>query len=231
MDIIDIIDPVKAEKETAIKRYRRIRTIRRLFRCLEACVAILIISWSSARLPAAAKLSGDLLRSAAAILLSPRFVFLLGNAIVLVLFAKSGNLSTSPTSTASSPLSGDLYDDFLETRGSYPISPLEEANVVVYEDKAVCVETKIEYRRTISEKMEKKQSPVELRRSETDLGRKPTEIRENAPAPAPAAVVEDDDEFRKTIEAFIERQLKFHREESMTIVSAMPLNSDLIKYE
>ncbi|XP_039116327.1 uncharacterized protein LOC120251750 [Dioscorea cayenensis subsp. rotundata] len=230
MDIIDIIDPVKAEKETAIKRYRRIRTIRRLFRCLEACAAILIISWSSARLPAAARLSGDLLRSAAAILLSPRFVFLLGNAIVLVLFAKSGNLSTSPTSTASTPLAGDLYDDFLETRGSYPISPPGEADVVVYEDKAVCVETKIEYRRTISEKMEKKQSPVELRRSETDLGRKPTEIGKNAPAPA-AVVVEDDDEFRKTIEAFIERQLKFHREESMTIVSAMPLNSDLIKYE
>ncbi|KAJ0962926.1 hypothetical protein J5N97_028048 [Dioscorea zingiberensis] len=92
------MDTVKVEKASAMWRYRWIRTVERLFHCLEACAANMIISWSSAKLPTAARLFGDLLRSAAAVLLSPRFVFLLGNAIVLVLFAKSENLSQSPTS-------------------------------------------------------------------------------------------------------------------------------------
>ncbi|KAJ0985897.1 hypothetical protein J5N97_004253 [Dioscorea zingiberensis] len=232
------MDTVKAEKASAMRRYRRIRTVGRLFRCLEACAAIMIISWSSAKLPAAARLSGDLLRSAAAVLLSPRFVFLLGNAIVLVLFAKSGNLSPSPTpTTSSSPVSasptpsGDLYDEFLESRGrvSHSLAPPQPSEGdVVYEDKAVCVETKRECRRTRSEKMEKQRNAPELRRSETDLALKVTEIGKNVTA------AEDDDEFRRTIEAFIEKQLKFHRQESMTIVSSAastPLNPDQIKYE
>ncbi|KAJ0973775.1 hypothetical protein J5N97_015740 [Dioscorea zingiberensis] len=110
---MEIMDTVKAEKASAMLCYHWIQTIGGLYRYLEAYATIMIISWSSAKLLAAARLSGDLLRSAAAVVLNPRFVFMLGNAIVLVLFAKSGNLSPSPTSTtSSSPELEALRGDF-----------------------------------------------------------------------------------------------------------------------
>ncbi|KAJ0969604.1 hypothetical protein J5N97_022481 [Dioscorea zingiberensis] len=159
------MDTVKAEKASAMRRYRRIRRIGRLFCCLEACVAIMTISKSSAKLPTVVRLSGDLLRFATAVLLSPHFVFRLRNVIVLVLFTKSGNFSPSLTSTTSSaPVnafltpSGDLYDELLESCGRVSHSlapPLPSGGNVVSEDKVVCVEMKKECRRTRSEKMEK----------------------------------------------------------------------------
>ncbi|KAM0945935.1 hypothetical protein DsansV1_C09g0089451 [Dioscorea sansibarensis] len=195
------MDSIKVEKHNAMRRYRRIRTIGRTIRSLEVCAAMMIILWTSPRLPNAVRVSGEVLRAAATALLSPRYVFLLGNAIVLVLFVKSGNISGSP------PPSSDPYDEFLETRGARAVdaSPAV-AQEAACEEKKVVVETKREYRRTKSERMEKGQEEPELRRSKTEVRRK-------------AEGEEDAEEFRRTIEEFIAKQRKFNLEESMALVS------------
>ncbi|KAH7686040.1 hypothetical protein IHE45_04G078600 [Dioscorea alata] len=207
------MDSIKAEKQNAMRRYRRMRTIGRTIRSLEVCAAMMIILWTSPKLPNAVRASGEVLRAAATALLRPRFVFLLGNAIVLVLFVKSGNISGSP------PPSSDLYDEFLETRGARAVdaSPAEAAAAaaeegVCEEKKVVVVETKKrEYQRTRSERMERGQEEPELRRSKTEVGRK-------------ADGEEDAEEFRRTIEEFIAKQRKFNLEESMALVSSATAN-------
>lgn len=179
----------------------------------------MIILWTSPRLPNAVRVSGEVLRAAATALLRPRFVFLLGNAIVLVLFVKSGNISGSPTP------SSDLYDEFLETRGARVVdaSPAAAAAAAVAaaaaEEEGVCEEKKVvvvetkkrEYQRTRSERMERGQEEPELRRSKTEVGRK-------------ADGEEDAEEFRRTIEEFIAKQRKFNLEESMALVSSSTAN-------
>ncbi|XP_010926172.1 uncharacterized protein [Elaeis guineensis] len=219
------MDPVKAEKETAMRRYRRLQKIAKLFRLLEVIAALLLLSWSSVRLPAAARLSGDFLRRLAAVLLSPRFVFLLGNTIILVLFAKSRHLSSSTDGVG-----GDIHDQFLETRGRIDFPPpppptLAAQEEVVFEDKTVCMEIRA-CRRSRSEKIDRRRKSPELRRAGSDVG--PKGAKPPPPPPeAPAAAEnerkmssDDDEEFRHMIEAFIAKQTRFHREESMAIVSA-----------
>ncbi|XP_008797554.2 uncharacterized protein LOC103712725 [Phoenix dactylifera] len=219
------MDPVKAEKETAMRRYRRLKKIAKLFRLLEVFAALLLLSWSSARLPAAARLSGDFLRRLAGVLLSPCFVFILGNTIILVLFVKSRQLSSSTDGVG-----GDIHDQFLETRGRIDFPPpppptLAAPEEVVFEDKMVCTETRT-CRRSRSEKIKHRRKSPELRRSESDVG--PKGAKPPPPPPAAPASEEDEretsaddaEEFRCMIEAFIAKQTRFHLEESMAIVSA-----------
>ncbi|XP_010906328.1 uncharacterized protein [Elaeis guineensis] len=184
-------------------RCRRLQEMKRLFRCVEALAAVLLLSWSSARLPAAARLSGDLLRRLAALLLSPRFVFLLGNAIVLVLFAKSGHSSPSPAAASLPAGAGDIYDEFVDRQRRMMQYPAAE---VVYEDKKVCVEGRACHR-SPSERMEWGPRAPEFRRSVTEV----------ESSKQPVASEEDAEEFRRTVEAFIAKQLRFHRQESMSM--------------
>lgn len=76
----------------------------------------------------------------------------------------------------------------------------------MFEDKKVLREERraAPPRRSRSEKLdEPRQRSPELRRAETDVK---------------ARREEDEEEFRRTIEAFIQKQWKFQREESMAVV-------------
>ncbi|XP_057783110.1 uncharacterized protein LOC131000976 [Salvia miltiorrhiza] len=90
MDSINI----KMVKANAISRYRRVET---LFRVVELLVVAIVVSRFST------KLSGEYFRKISVALISPRSVFLVGNAIVLVLFFKSGRFSGN-----------DFYDEYVE---------------------------------------------------------------------------------------------------------------------
>ncbi|RWW54953.1 hypothetical protein BHE74_00038436 [Ensete ventricosum] len=208
------MDAVTADKETARRSLRRLRRICTLFRCLEGlAAAALLLSWSSAHV------SFDLLRRLAAVLLGPRFVFILANAIVLLLLADSSRLSPSPNSAASDG-GGVLYEEILEIRRRIsdslpPPRPAPTPDEVVFEDKAVCVETRALRRSRSGRTLRRRRPRSELLRSETDVGRKKAEEETLA---VEEDEVEDAEEFRRTIEAFIAKQAKFHREESMTAV-------------
>ncbi|URD96885.1 hypothetical protein MUK42_32014 [Musa troglodytarum] len=220
------MDAVTADKETARRSLRRLRRICTLFRCLEGlAAAALLLSWSSSHL------SVDLLHRLAAVLLGPRFVFILANAIVLLLLAESGRLSPSPASAASDGGGGALYEEILEIRRRIsdslpPPRPAPTPEEVVFEDKAVCVETRALRRSRSGRTVRRRKARSELLRSETDVGRKKAEEETLA---VEEDGVEDAEEFRRTIEAFIAKQAKFHREESMTaVVSGAEVNRTLL---
>ncbi|XP_077242760.1 tRNA-methyltransferase non-catalytic subunit trm6MTase subunit [Tasmannia lanceolata] len=235
------IDTVKAEKTSAMRRYNRIRKIASIFRYLELCIALFFLSWFSTRLPIAIRISGDYFRQLCVVLVSPYFVFFVGNVIIITLVAKSGQTSAGTSSGT------DLYDEFLknsenrykirtETHSPPANTPPEEE--IVYEDKAVCVESRYintdtekckcrdtetvkPYRRSRSENLEaekRKEIRRELRRSETEVCPKMEKSDEN---PTVASYSEDlsSEEFNRKIDAFIAEQLRrFHREESLAIV-------------
>lgn len=121
----------------------------RLLLCLAAFALL-------SRLPSAATFSHDLLRRATAAVVRPSFAFLVGNALVLLLFRYS---------------SGDdreLGSDYLQVPVKEEDEVAEVADVAVEEEEVV--------------------------------------------------VVDDDEEFRRTVEEFIEKQVRFHRRESRELV-------------
>ncbi|KAK1352244.1 Testis-and ovary-specific PAZ domain-containing protein 1 [Heracleum sosnowskyi] len=97
MDCFDI----KVEKANAILRYKRLQKVTTLFRFMEVCIFLFIVTRISTHLPLAFKVSGDCIRGLSVTIFSPGFLFILGNAIVVVLFLKSGQLSAQETKSFS----------------------------------------------------------------------------------------------------------------------------------
>ncbi|KAG9449704.1 hypothetical protein H6P81_009669 [Aristolochia fimbriata] len=243
------IDPVKAEKAMAMRRYRRIQKLANIFRCVEVFVGLVFLTWISFRLPIAIKISGDISRQLLNLIVSPRFVFLLGNAIIITLVAKSGQFSGNGSSGCSTSAS-DLYEEFLKnsesSRGAKVRTDQEEEEVV-YQDKAVCAESRREgtagaaaasgsFGTSSCTVLPNKRESPRKRRSERVAAfaetRKPAEVEYRCGA-AETRVVEEkcgeeeescfktemsNEEFRLAVEAFIAKQQRFQRQESMAIV-------------
>lgn len=219
-------DDIRIEKAHAISRYRRIRKITTLFRFLELFVFLIAVSRFSAQFASSVvKLpAGEYFRGISLTLISPRFVFLLGNAIVVVLFLKSGRFSASSGEKAA-----DFYDEYVEKcrRNQQPLSKLDEKKASGAYDCGVP-----KMHRSKSENLERMKSGEEHRRRQ--LRRSVTERRRESPdcerrlvaSPAKATekcFYEEDEmsgeEFRRTVEAFIARQQRYLREEEEDDVS------------
>ncbi|XP_068643581.1 uncharacterized protein [Aristolochia californica] len=215
------IDPVKAEKALAMGRYRRIQKLASIFRCVEVFVGLVFLAWISFRLPIAIEISGALFRQLLNLVVSPRFVFLVGNAIIITLVAKSGQFSVKNSGSSSSACT-DLYEEFLKTSESRAKVRTDEE--VVYQDKTVCVESRYESAGTSSSTISpnKEESPKccserivfpetkpTLERSEMEIDWEEEKGEE---------VDMSNEEFRRAVEAFIAKQQKFQREESKAIV-------------
>ncbi|XP_074572260.1 uncharacterized protein LOC141828701 [Curcuma longa] len=218
----------RVEKETAMRRRHLLRQIGMLLRFFEAASAVLLLSWSYARAPAAARLSADFFRRLTAVLLSPRFVFLIGNAIVLLLFSKSHRRYSSHSSSASA--ADMIYQEFLESRGSGGHLPCSQApsppEEVIYDDKEVCIETPA-YQRSRSERMRRRRGARPgLRRAATDLGmvKRTKSVQEYEDEKAAEAEAEAE-EFRRVVEAFIAKQTRFLREEECSAAVLPSLSS------
>lgn len=219
------MDPVTAEKMAARRRLGRFHA---LFRWVEACLALLLVFWSSLRGYAAARVAVGLLGR---LLAGHRFIFLLGNAIVLTLLALSCRHAG-----AGGAGGGDVYDQFLACQSraapSRPAPPPPAAEEVATplpgkeekvkrgtEEAATPLPGKEEKarrgacRRSWSVKMERRQSgALDLRRSASDVSGVEAESDVDA------------EEFRRMIESFIEMQQKrFRREESMAGVATYTL--------
>lgn len=186
-------DNIKAEKANAISTYQRMQRITTLFRVLELSALLIIVSKFSTQLPLPSNLSGEYFRGIAVAMISPLFVFLVGNAIVLVLFFKSGRFSGKDGDGIA-----DFYDEYVEKCG---IRNLErEGFDAAREGGKMC--------RSSSEKlvvMHGGERRRELTRSVTEgcRGRRKTAVAEEMSS----------EEFRRTVEAFIARQQRFLREE------------------
>lgn len=86
--------------------------ITNIFRLLEVCVVLILISRASFHVPVAIKNSGDYFRGFSIFMVSPRFVFVMGNIIIITLFAKSGQFSSHGTKSNNSE--SDFYHQFIQ---------------------------------------------------------------------------------------------------------------------
>ncbi|PKU81692.1 uncharacterized protein LOC110092270 [Dendrobium catenatum] len=215
------MDAIKAEKEIAMKRFRRLRQIGQLLRCIEAAAALILLSYSSIHIPAAARNSGEFLHRAAVIFISPRFVFLLGNAIVLVLL-KSCHFS--PESAAAGSGIGNICGEISYSQPPILGTVAEDGKTTSYENRA--------FRRSRSEKHERRREEVKLRRAATECLRKGRKAHDREKVAAQDSVglkdEVDAEEFRRTVEEFIARQQRFRREESLAVVATSDGPEDLV---
>lgn len=230
----------------------RLRLLYRMLRVGELLALVAFLSWSSSRVPSAAAAA---LRLAGSLLLNARFVFVLGNAIVLLLLAlsrrerdlsssssfssASGGQQTSttagppppqdavfPSSFAGAPTAPPAPSTSLEALSAPPAAPASDDRPGSPAAARASKLARAAPRRSRSEKMaagprllqvRRAASPPaapELRRTESENGRR---RRSSVSARACRWGADDADEFRRTVEAFIDKHKRFHRQESMTL--------------
>lgn len=233
------------EKANARLRHRRLQKITAMFRLMEFCILLIIISRFTVQLPVAFKVSGEYFRGLSVTAVSPGFVFILGNAIVLVLFLKSGHTSAKNGDTTSNG-KRDLYDEYVKINSEKNPSIYKEENTTSKKQRkqsssscvsrAVAVnsdacnshsdntkERKVKIQRSQSENLKRavqqqqqqECAGLELRRSATVKCRGHVD-NEEKPAVLGSSHKEDEmsnEEFRRTVEAFIARQQRALREE------------------
>ncbi|KAM7250754.1 hypothetical protein ACFE04_022637 [Oxalis oulophora] len=225
------------KKAKAIQRFNRLKSIASVFRTLEIALALILFSWLVNRVPLAVKLSLHFLRQSSSVITSPLFVFAVSNFIIFALIAKSRDKSHSDDlyddiiRNTSVPVAADNSSSGKEEVEDEDKDKDEDE--VVYQDKEIISEVNTcdvaivrtcdvndvaeenypppVYGRSKSEKFEvTKIDDIVLRRSETE---------KHAPATATAAEEEEEEmsneEFQRTIEDFIAKQLKFRRQESV----------------
>ncbi|KAI5592195.1 hypothetical protein BDE02_04G135800 [Populus trichocarpa] len=227
MDSFNITN-IKIEKANAIKKHRKIQKIASLFRLIEIGLVLALISRFSIQLPVAVRNSSEYFKDLTVTLVSPRFVFVLGNVIVITLFAKSGQFSCQDSNGKNS--STDLYEEFVEksekSQGTHHYEAECREKQVTYaehkvtEDNSTSLESE-KYHRSQSERLKRPNSNKpcrELRRSATEGCRKSIgsdEELEKRPCPEDKM---SNEEFRCTIEAFIARQKRFRIDEENSYV-------------
>ncbi|KAM3252336.1 hypothetical protein P3L10_006406 [Capsicum annuum] len=127
--------------------FHSFKNVAKLFRIVELCVGVFVLLWSSTRLPFAVKISSEYFRQLIATILSPLFIFLISNVIVLTLFFKSSRFS-GDSSTVCNSTETELYNSFVQkeedrsgnlTAGNSS-SVLEHREETVYQDKRTILE-------------------------------------------------------------------------------------------
>ncbi|XP_004230971.1 uncharacterized protein [Solanum lycopersicum] len=223
---------IKLEKANAMLRYKKRQRVTTLFRFIEFCIFFAIISRFSTQLPLNFKGLGFTI-------ISPRFVFVLGNIIVIILFLISGQSSTKDGSTNNVKI--DMYDEFkqkcLMNKDTYCEQSKKQSTGV--QDTCCCEQSKKQ--RTLLERqlekkihrshsdnslslsLDEKKPRKKLTRSATLRSRKVINTDSIKPimTKTTTSYPEDEmsnEEFKKTVENFIARQQRFLREEEFSAV-------------
>ncbi|PSS26037.1 TRPM8 channel-associated factor like [Actinidia chinensis var. chinensis] len=187
MDSINILNPQFNN--------RRLQKITTLFRFIEFFFFLLLVSRFSLQIPFNFNLSGDFFRRIYAAVFSPRFVFVLGNVIVITLFLKSGCSGNKSNSDFCAEYVGNVIE---------PRRRDKENGITVETDD--CRERKI------------------CRSRSENLGREggvkqSGQLRQSAPKRLQKSDPAEDmtgEEFRRAVEAFNERQQRLLREEEFS---------------
>ncbi|KAH7852258.1 hypothetical protein Vadar_022549 [Vaccinium darrowii] len=228
MDSINVFNH-KFEKSNPFAKHRRVQNIATLFRLVELFFLLVMISRFFSQFAFSVKFSHDYFHRISSALFDPRFVFLIGNGIVITLFVKSGWLSVKNNTTGNKS-SSDFCAEYVEKsvgdyqRSEDTVTPDTDRNYTerkIYRSQSENLNRGIE-KQSIRRGGEKqsinrggeKQSK-QLRRSSTE------KLRDITPVVSSYAEEEmNGEEFRRTVEAFIARQQKFLRDEELsTIVS------------
>nr|XP_009781460.1 PREDICTED: uncharacterized protein LOC104230372 isoform X1 [Nicotiana sylvestris]XP_016512817.1 PREDICTED: uncharacterized protein LOC107829865 [Nicotiana tabacum] len=205
------MDSFKVENKSNILRYKT------LFHFIELFIFLVIISRFSTQLPLTFKLCIEYFKALFIILISPIFIFVLGNAIVIILFLiKSCHLSTKEY--------GSIVNDpkvFRPHLWNYTkfVVTVKDPKDELYKD-SICISSGREVERKIcrsqSENYTRNLSYAEERPNNRVLRRSAT-IACRRYGEKPAAEMSSE-EFRHTVEAFIARQQRFLREEESSAI-------------
>ncbi|KAK9074046.1 hypothetical protein SSX86_006642 [Deinandra increscens subsp. villosa] len=209
---------IKTEKANAIFKYQTIQKITKLFQFMEVFFFFAMISRFSSQLPPAVNaviavnVSVDYFRGISFTLFSyfsPKFMFVIGNLLILILFFKSrvdkiGDGKGNGNGTA------DLCYEFVKSYDMSVISyPTSEEDLIVASNKRRFCRSKSE--NPMRTKGREKQTHRELRRSVTEISRS-----EKFGGGDGGTAAVDGDEFRRTVEAFIARRQKLLRDEEFS---------------
>ncbi|KAL4555616.1 hypothetical protein LXL04_038240 [Taraxacum kok-saghyz] len=215
---------VKLEKANAIFRYRRLQSLTTLFRFIEMLVFFIVISKFSFQLPFAIRVSAEHFRGISFAIFNPRFVFVIGNVIILILLFKSrvaenGDHNGKP----------DAYDEYVKrceknVVNTSRVSTVATAGNVPSKKRKIC-RSQSENLMIVNSK--DSQTHRELRRSVTvrNISKKIAGggVGGGDEVAAREKSCEADElsgeEFRRTVEAFIARQQKSLRDEELTQVA------------
>lgn len=245
MDSIDI-ENVKIEKSKFPSLLHRFRTIGFFFRVTEICVALLFVCWIFTCLPFAVKISGDFLSRLVCFVSTPLFMFVLGNSIVVALLTTKSTVADTDIYEAfirsgDNSSDGDLTEEEIivfddkhmitttETDSDSTVARVDHesekhsnsnSTVARVDHESETKDANSVYRRSRSEISAKqsieKVSKPSLRRSETEKCRKI--VKSCGEVPVDENLNMTNEEFQKTIEAFIAKQLIFRRRESLAVV-------------
>ncbi|KAL1215732.1 hypothetical protein V5N11_024273 [Cardamine amara subsp. amara] len=210
---------LKMEKSRGILNFQAIRSFTNLFRLIELFLLLILISKLS--FPSV-KLSGNIFREAAVFLVSPRFVFFIGNAIVITLFVKSGRYSSShePSKTTAEAAKNDLYQEFLHKS--------EKKRSEVYETKTEQLKKpsgvkRVSFGRSQSQKAFEAVRPLESRKiMKRHESEKHMRICDSDKKVMVRVMKPEDgmsnEQFRTKIEAFIARQKRIQKDEEQHLI-------------
>ncbi|XP_010548062.1 PREDICTED: uncharacterized protein LOC104819615 isoform X2 [Tarenaya hassleriana] len=211
---------IKLEKSRKVVSFVPLRAFASFFRLIELLLLLVLISNMFFRFPVAVKFSGDVFREAAVFLVSPRFVFVLGNAIVIILFAKSGRYSGQGSSDTTE--TAGVYQELVrksENRSEIGRYKIEERGSV--EEKRVRFDERI-CRRSLSEKSSEAVKPEKyggkLKRYESDKCLRICGSDKKLVKFPYQEDVMSSEEFRNKIEAFIARQKRFQKHEEHFVI-------------
>ncbi|XP_015068771.1 uncharacterized protein LOC107013355 [Solanum pennellii] len=211
---------IKSEKANAMIRYKKRQRVTMFFRFIEFCIFFVVISRFSTQLPL------NYFKGFDFTLVTPRFVFVLVNAIVIILFFKSNSSTDS--------IKFDLYDEYTQKYSIYyeqskkQSIAVKEANCDQQRKQSIVAERRLEKRihRSHSENTlclahDEKKSRKRMNRSATVGCLKNIDTDSVKPAMTTKSYSYPEDgmsngEFRKTIEAFIARQQRLLKEEEFS---------------
>jgi len=200
---------LQTEKANAILKHRKLRRVATLLRIIEVCAVLVLVSRFSMQLPVAVRNSGEYFRDLSLFMNSPRFVFLIGNIIIIALFAQ---FSAQGNNVVQEP---NLYQEFIQntTKNQEVVAEYSREKQRMKTGEAN-ISLEKGYRRCETEILRGKRRRV-LRRCETEKGRKKIEgvpVKEVARISCPEDGMSNE-EFRRTVEAFIAREQRIRREE------------------
>ncbi|OIV93598.1 hypothetical protein TanjilG_04830 [Lupinus angustifolius] len=236
---------VKPKNNTSITtRYNFFTTISKTLRILELFLTLFLLSWILTRLPFALHISAQYSRKLFSFLANPLFIFALSNAIIAALVAQSRRLSAAD-SHAVALLNRDTVTVHEKPPSEIDSQPRDVAEVeyqekeVIYETRRIEVDRTVEnlercnkekdfdfdfdsdlrkYRRIFSEKLKGEVAGKMMRRK---FRRSETEKRPECLYPEDNL---SNEEFQRTIEDFIAKQMRFLKEESSSAIVVQNLS-------
>ncbi|CAN4116784.1 unnamed protein product [Withania somnifera] len=170
-------------------KLRSFKSIAKAFRVLEFFFLLLLLCWIFTRLPFVVRISGEYFRQLVGVVLSPVFVFILCNFIVLTLFWKYRRYSGNDGVFHNVAGAEVVYNSFVENAefladffsGNSSLETVYEDKQMIFEEPETLTNKALMIlevpRRTQSEKMNKEKAEeisVKLWRSETEKCRKIT---------------------------------------------------------